>query len=496
MKDLFLIILVMFAFEGCTDFLSPEPRGKLTEEVFFSEEEGALMGINAIYSRLREWDQTGFPWFVICELPSDNSNTGSELADGSVARLNTVNNFTYNAGVDELNNWWTGNYNAIASCNVALESLQKLSNEELKIRCMAQARFFRGFFYFNLVKAFGGVPLMLDVPQPGGYNTPRATEEEVYVEIVNDLTYAADNLPTRAQWGEKEVGRVTKGTARGLLAKVYLFMQNYQRAFDCADSVIAGGEYDLHSDYRDLFNPNSLYSREVMLSDQFLWQENRDNESQFVMWQGVRGFWGWGYLAPTQSLVEAYETGDPRMAATIFFSGDSVEGAGVIDFAPALEPRANRKVIWPKSYWNANSFTKTDAHLYFLRYADVLLIYAEAANELGKTSEALDKLELVRARARKSVAEGTDDSGILPRITETNKDLLREIIWHERRVELALEGHRFFDLLRADKVVSGYALRELKADNPDTHFNASVNRVFLLPQKQIDISQGVLQQNP
>ncbi len=168
----------------------------------------------------------------------------------------------------------------------------------------------------------------------------------------------------------------------------------------------------------------------------------------------------------------------------------------IANFAPALEPRANRKVIWPKSYWNANSFTKTDAHLYFLRYADVLLIYAEAANELGKTSEALDKLELVRARARKSVAEGTDDSGILPRITETNKDLLREIIWHERRVELALEGHRFFDLLRADKVVSGYALRELKADNPDTHFNASVNRVFLLPQKQIDISQGVLQQNP
>ncbi len=496
MKSLIWMIWMGLLAGGCEGFLSPEPQGKLTEEVFFSEEEGALMGINAIYSRLREWDQTGFPWFVICELPSDNSNTGSELADGSVARLNTVNDFTYNAGVDELNNWWTGNYNAIANCNVALESLEGLGNEELKVRCMAQARFFRGFFYFNLVRAFGGVPLMTEVPQPGQYNKPRATEARVYEEIIKDLTYASMNLPTRTQWGEKEWGRVTRSTAQGLLAKVYLFRQEYQKAFNYADSVIVRGEYALHPHYRDLFNPRSLYSREVMLADQFLWQDNRDSESQFVMWQGVRGYWGWGYFSPTESLVNSYEKGDPRLAATVFFSGDTVEGAGAIHFATGLAPRANRKVIWPVSYWNANSFTKTNAHLYFLRYADVLLIYAEAANELGRTAEALDKLELVRDRARKSVAEGEDYSDILPEITETNKEKLREIIWHERRIELALEGHRFFDLLRADQVVPGYALRELKADNPDTHFSAVRNRVFLLPQTQIDISQGVLKQNP
>lgn len=496
MKNLGLLILITLVWGGCKDFLSPDPQGKLTEEVFFSEEEGALMGINAIYSRLREWDQIGFPWFVICELPSDNSNTGSELSDGSVARLNTVNNFTYDASVDEFNNWWTGNYNAIASCNVALESLRDLSNEELKIRCSAQARFFRGFFYFNLVRAFGGVPLMLGVPQPGEYNRPRATGEQVYEEIINDLTYAVRYLPTRKEWGEKELGRVTKSTAQGLLAKVYLFQQNYQQAFQYADSVILAGEYELHPNYRDLFNPESLYSPEVMLGDQFLWQDNRDNESQFVMWQGVRGYWGWGYLAPTASLAATYEAGDPRREATIFFSGDTVEGFGKVVFAEGLEPRANHKVIWPTSYWNANSFTKTNAHLYFLRYADVLLIYAEAANELGRTADALDKLEMVRDRARQSVPAGVNPADILPQIKETAKDRLREIIWHERRVELALEGHRFFDLIRADKVVPGYALRELQADNPATRFSAARNSVFLIPQKQIDISQGVLQQNP
>ncbi len=496
MKKTYWIILLTLSLGGCKDFLSPAPQGKLTEEVFFSEEEGALMGVNAIYSRLREWDQEGFPWFVICELPSDNSNTGSELSDGSTARLNTVNNFTYDASVDELNNWWVGNFNAIASCNVALESLNGLSNEDLKISCTAQARFFRGFFYFNLVKAFGGVPLMLNVPQPGEYNQPRATTEQVYKVIVEDLTYAVNHLPTRQQWGTKELGRVSKGTAEGLLAKIYLFQQDYEHAFQYADSVITRGEYDLHPNYRDLFNPNSFYSQEVMLADQFLWQDNRDNESQFVMWQGVRGFWGWGFLSPTESLVNSYEAGDPRLGATVFFSGDTVGGIGTVTFADGLEPRANHKVIWPVTYWNANSFTKTNAHLYFLRYADVLLIYAEAANELGKTTEALEKLELVRRRARESVAAGVDNTRILPEIRETDKARLREIIWHERRVELALEGHRFFDLIRADKVVPGYAFQELKADNPNTSFSAARNSVFLIPQKQLDISQGVLTPNP
>lgn len=493
MKKIYWIMFVGLTLGGCQNFLNPDPRGKLTQDLFFSEEAGARMGINAIYSRLREWDQEGFPWFVICELPGDNSNTGSELADGSTARLNTVNNFTYDAGVDEFNNWWVGNYNGIAGCNVVLESLNGLVNEELKVRSVAQARFFRGFFYFNLVRAFGGVPLMLDVAQPGEYSKPRATREQVYTAIIEDLSYAAANLPTRQEWGEKEWGRVTKGTAEGLLAKVYLFRQDYPHAFQYADSVVLRGEYGLHPDYRDLFSPHSLYSDEVMLGDQYLWEGNRDNESQHVMWQGIRGEWGWGFLSPTQSLVDSYEVSDPRLPATVFFSGDTVEGLGKVDFKPGLDPRANRKVIWPTSFWNANSFTKTNAHLYFLRYADVLLIYAEAANELGNTAEALAKLELVRARARQSADAVVAD--LLPEVTETNRDLLREMIWHERRIELALEGQRFFDLIRADQVVPGYALEMLKADNPNTNFSVARNSIFPIPQKQIDISQGVLIQN-
>lgn len=491
MKKIIYTLLTAFSLGACTDFLNQSPQGQLTEDTFFGEAKGALMGVNAIYSHLRGYDLIGMPWFAITELPSDNSNTGSELSDGSTPRLNTINNFTYDAGVLELNNWWTGNYNGIATCNVALDNLSALKDEAVKMKCMAQARFFRGFFYFNLVKAFGGVPLLLDVAQPGEYNKPRATEEQVYTEIISDLTYATDHLPTRAEWGIKELGRVTKGTAQGLLAKVYLFRQDYANAKKQAGFVISDAEYDLHPDYRDLFSPNSLYSNEVMLSDQFMWQDSRDKESEYVKFQGVRGFFGWGYVSPAKSLADSYEPGDPRREATILFSGDSVAGKGIITFMETLDPRANHKVIWPTSFWNQGAFEKTNAHLYYLRFADVLLIYAEAANEEGDTDGALTNLERVRKRARLSTPVG----GVLPEIVERNKAVLREMIWNERRIELAMEGHRFFDLIRADKVVPGYAERMLRADNPNTSFTAARNSKFLIPQKQIDISQGVLIQN-
>lgn len=491
MRKAIYILLTTLLLGACSGFLDEDPQGQLTEDTLFGEEEGALMGINAIYSHLRKWDQIGFPWFVITELPGDNSDTGSELSDGGTASMNTVNNFTYNAGLGELNNWWIGNYNAIASCNVALDNLEALKNETVKIRSIAQARFFRGFFYFNLVRAFGGVPLMLEVAQPGGYNKPRATEAEVYDVIVKDLTFAAENLPTRDEWGTKELGRATKGTAEGLLAKVYLFRQDNVNAMKYAGQVIERREYDLENNYRNLFSPNSLYSREVMLGDQTMWQDNRNKESEFVKWQGVRGQFGWGYMSPTEDLANSYEPGDPRRNATIFFSGDSVDGRGVVNFMSSLAPRANHKTIWPASFWNQNDFGKTNAHLYFLRYADVLLIYAEAANELGNTGEALDKLEMVRERARRS---GTSP-GILPVITESGQSGLREIIWNERRIELALEGHRFFDIIRADKVVPGYAERVLRDKHGKTNFSAARNSVFLIPQVQIDISGGVLVQN-
>ncbi len=129
--------------------------------------------------------------------------------------------------------------------------------------------------------------------------------------------------------------------------------------------VIARGEYSLHRDYRDLFNPNSYYSDEVMLADQYLWGESteRNLESEYVKWQGIRGEMGWGMFSPSEALDQAYEAGDPRRTATIFYDGETLEGKGEIHFKKEVPPRANKKTIWPTGYWNENSFAKQNCHL-------------------------------------------------------------------------------------------------------------------------------------
>ena len=501
MKKIYSLLLAsILSFTSCSDFLDTAPQGKMTQDIFFAEEEGALMGINAIYAHMKTWNIVGFAWFGIMEVPSDNSETGSSPADGSWARVNSLNDFTYDVYTSELNGWWTGNYTGIGYCNVALDNLNALKDEQLKIRSIAQARFFRGFFYFNLVRAYGGVPLVTYIQNPDEYDQPCASEEQVYKQIIDDLTYAATNLPTRDEWGTAERGRVTKGTAEGLLAKVYLFRQDYSNAKKYAGQVIDRGEYGLHPNYRDLFSPDSYYSNEVMLADQYLWGSDaaRNKVSEYVKWQGARGFAGWGFGVPSQSLVDAYEEGDPRKEATILHNGENMEGLGVINFKneAGVQPYANKKVMWPKTYWNTNAFGKMNCHLYFLRYADVLLMYAEACNELASgendalVDQALAKLEMVRARARQS---GTDPD-VLPKITERDKAKLRKIIWNERRIELAMEGHRFHDLIRADKIVPGYATEMIHAHGK-TNFNINQHSTFYIPQTQIDISQGILKQN-
>lgn len=496
MKKIYSLILASaLTFSSCTDFLDTTPQGKMTQDVFFGEEEGALMGINAIYSYLKDWNMIGFPWFGIMEVPGDNSDTGSSSSDGSWERVETLNSFTYDVYTTELNNWWTGNYAGIGACNVALDNLSALQNEELRAKCIAQARFFRGFFYFNLVRTYGGVPLILGVQKPGEYDQPCVSADAVYQQIIDDLTFASENLPTRDEWGEAERGRVTKGTAEGLLAKVYLFRYDYANAKKYAGQVIGRKEYELHFNYRDLFSPDSYYSKEVMLADQYLWGSDkaRDKASEFVKWQGARGagYGGWGFLAPSEALDKAYETGDPRREATILYDGEYFEGVGEVNMTGLnVKPRANKKTFWPKTYWNATNFTKQNCHLYFLRYADVLLIYAEACNELGDNEGALDKLEMVRSRARNS---GTNPDA-LPEIKETDKAKLREIIWNERRIELALEGHRFFDMIRAEREVPGYAKRMLEIDG-HSKFDYKYHSTFFIPQAQIDLSQGILKQN-
>lgn len=511
MKKIAIILIFLAGFSACSeDFLDKEPLGKLSQDVLFSQEAGVENGINAVYAMLKNWDLVGFSWFGICELPSDDSNTGSHPGDGSFARVNTFNMFTYDAITSEQNGWWSGNYKGIAYCNVVLDNIDVLKDEAAKTKAIAQARFFRAFFYFNLVRTFGDVPKIMNViTDPAKYALPRSPEEEIYTEIIlPDLIYAANNLPTRAQWGTANLGRMTKGTAQGLLSKVYLFRRDYANAKKYAADAINGGEYSLYANYRNLFAPTleAMYASEIMIAGQFWWgaETSRNINSEFVKWQGVRSTnsksFGWAFGSPSKELYNAYETGDPRKEATIFVDGENVEGHGVVKLDLINAPMAYKKTIWPKSYWNTGAYGKMSCNLAYLRFADVLLIYAEACNELGETDEALAKLEMVRKRARGNV-EYVAGTTPLPKIADRDKAGLRLLIWKERRIELATEGHRFFDIIRADKVVPGYANAALKTfvngagETVTTSFDVTKHSKFLIPQTQIDLTFGALTQN-
>jgi len=495
--QLILAGFFMLAAAACSeDFLDEEPLGEPSSATLFADEEGAIRATNGIYAHLRNWDVLGFPYFGIKELPSDDADVGSTPGDGSFPRLQRINTFTYDPTTGELNGYWVGTYRGINRTNQVIDNVPGIDmDENLKTRLVGEARFLRALYYFDLVRAFGEVPLIESAytdPETAREGVPKSSEEDIYNFIIADLNAAIDALPLKSEYPGSELGRATKGAAQGLLAKVYLFRQDYENALSNAQAVIQSGEYSLFPDYREMFLPPQENGVGSLFESQIIDREDRAISNEYTKWQGVRGQFGWGFNAPTEDLSNAYEEGDPRRTATIFYSGDTLEGANEPYFLPVDQgamPRANKKTMLPLGMQPAGYPGNSPTNYIFLRYADVLLIYAEAANELGQPSEALEYLNMVRARAR------GDNPAVLPDITTTDQATLREIIWHERRVELAMEGHRFFDIIRQNDVQPGRAEQIFHA-NGKTNFDIEKHGTFPVPQSQIDITEGVLVQDP
>lgn len=493
---LIIASLFVLTYSACSDeFLDEEPLGTSSSATLFADEAGAIRATNGIYAHLRNWDVVGFPYFGILELPSDDADVGSTPGDGSFPRLELINTFTYDPTTEELNGYWTGTYRGINRCNQVIYNLPDIDmNEDLKARLIAEARFLRAFYYFNLVRAFGEVPIIDKVytdPEDARNAVPKSSEADIYTFIIEDLNAAISVLPLKSEYPVSELGRATKGAAQGMLAKVYLFRQDYENAQSNALAVIQSGEYDLYPDYRSLFFPEQENGVESLFEAQIIDREDMAISNEYTKWQGVRGQFGWGFNAPTEDLSNAYEEGDPRRTATIFYSGDTLEGASEPYLLPVDQgamPRANKKTMLPLDMHPAGYPGNSPTNYIILRYADILLIYAEAANELGQSAEALMYLNWVRERAR----GGNPD--VLPDITITDQATLREIIWHERRVELAMEGQRFFDVIRENKVEPGRATEIFHALGK-TEFDINKHATFPVPQQQIDVSAGTLTQD-
>jgi len=383
----------------------------------------------------------------------------------------------------------------IARANQAKAALEGGTlDETLKNQLLGEVRFLRAYFYFNLVRFYGGVPKVDKVLTPAEANSAayqtKVSPDSIYQFIISDLEFGLTHLAIKGD-AQTATGRATKGAAAGLLAKVMLYRQNWQRAYSLSDSLInqSLGSYGLLDNYENIWRTAGANSIESVFE-----VETGANSScnaaiaSYSEYQGPRagGKYGWadlgfGFVSPSQSLLDEYEADDKRAAGTIIFitpNGTVLwDGFRIPGQDSVQNSRYNYKAYHSqlKEPYCGNR-SRMPKNLRILRYGEILLIHAEAALATGKPGEALDDLNALRKRA-----------GLLPLTTVD-----RHTIWHERRVELAMEHDRFFDLVRQDELEPGIAAAAL-AKHGKTFTDK--NKVFPIPKTQIDLSQGHLEQN-
>ena len=499
-----LMAALLGVLAGCTDLLDQRPQG---EWVDGDGSGGSFQSdVFTLYARIRGFHVTsGTTALAIHSFRSEDAEKGSTAADGAVHGV-MYDDFEYIATNGLLGSYWTGNYEIINLANKILDDIAALEEEggtlsEGDLVNRSEAHFFRAFAFFNLVRAFGEVPKIdFSIENAEEANIPKSPASEIYALIDEDLTAAAEYLPR--EWAPVYIGRLTWGAARALHARTYMMRSDWNNMYTAATEVMQSGLYDLNTPYNQIFRETGENSSESVFELQATATAaqpgSNDIGSQFAQVQGVRGAgeWnlGWGWNTPTQNLADAFEAGDPRKDETLlYFIKTGGDPASIPTNQPYGEkPIANADVI--NVYYNKKAYTNPSLratytrggfwfNIRIIRYADVVLMAAESANELGRSAEALQYLEMVRARAR-----GTN-SAILPEVTTTDQGELRDAIRHERRVELGMEFDRFYDLVRW-----GIAREVLHAAGKTGYQDR--HELLPLPQNEVDKSNGVLIQNP
>ncbi len=479
------IILLLFFSGGvltaCKKFLAVEPAYTQDAENFFQTEEDYNRALTGAYDLL----QASFLTVWIGEIASDNSIAGGESVFDSQG-LHQIDNMTHGGVNSELRNIMRWNYTGISRVNYIMENKDNLEFSG-KDQIIAEAKILRAYYYFELVKYFGGMPLIVDqrLGIEEARKLPRASKEAVYAQIEADLADAIAILP----YGSVTKGRVDKGVAQALLGKVYLYQNKYAAAATTFDEMIASGQYALISDYSELFTVASEGNSESVFEIEYTGLEGGSYGCLICLegnaapgFHGIRQYngpvYGDGnsYNLPTQALYDAFASIDPRRDATILD----------IDAFIAAQPNASEITYaigggGHTGYYN-NKYIKrlgeiglpdndltSPVNYRVIRYADVLLMAAEAHFQTGNTATAQQLVNQVRTRAG------------VPGIPVTSIN----DIYNERRYELSGEGHRFFDLVR-----TGQAATYIEG------FQSGKNERFPIPQIEIDLAGGSWSQNP
>ena len=516
--------------QSCKDFLDKQPLGTTTQANLFNDPTNAVQAINAVYD-VAAWDQgpkwgdpngqyvaQTFEWGFGDLMTDDSEKGGGGPSDFQpLIQLKTWAISPSNGFVTTL---WVHSFTGIARANTVINSVDAGTiDPALKSRLKGEALFLRAYFYFNLVKGFGGVPLFEQaiLPTDAG-NVSRSSIAQTYAFIEKDLKAAATLLPEKSAYAAADLGRATKGAANGYLARVIMYQlgtvngnnHTWQDVYDLTSTIISSAQYSLLANFAAIHQDIGENSSESVYEIQFGSDNNTYGPISIGttnnIFQNNRHTWGYGFNNPTQNLVNEFEANDPRKEVTVIKNNDIVLGVlNIVDLTQNATGYYNRKAaILPPAAPEAGP-----QNIRKIRYADILLMKAEAAAQLGKNAEAVGLVNQVRQRARMSTRPpGTTlgsmsydpantPAGTLPDLaTSLSGTTLLQAIWHERRVEFAEESLRYWDLVRTGRYLAVLPadVRVLAASHVATE--TSVNPFPLLPIELNDAQTWHVPQNP
>ncbi|MET0392648.1 MAG: RagB/SusD family nutrient uptake outer membrane protein [Chitinophagaceae bacterium] len=480
-----LFIAAACLLSSCKKFLEENPKSQVSITNFYKTQDDAIAAVNAIYGYLNS-TSTGSTagvyhstFWVIAGLASD------EMLNNQLGApdLDQLASFSHNAQNSALLETWQMHYKTITVANVVIERIPGISMDAaLRTRLVNEAKFLRALMYFDLVRLFGDVPLL--TREVEDLKPARASASAVYDLIISDLT-AAEALPADYPVNGGK-GRATSGAAKSVLAKVYLTKKEYQKAADKALEVISSNRYALWDDFADVFKLSSRNGREAIFSVGFgdgggaisFWEVGQFNVRLLpreLSDEGVENAQGW--QLPTLNLYNDYDVNDRRRAVT-FVTEVHHAGGSVTQIRPYIQKYWDR-VAEPKANGSANDYP-------VIRYADVLLIYAEASNELDKPVPAHEYINKVRKRAR---FNGTTYLNILPDYAGLTKEQFRAAVLKERRMEFVAEGQRWFDLARTATLQTLVPVAKAGVTPQAKHY------LFPIPQRERDLNENLSQNN-
>ena len=509
---------------SCAGFLDKTPLVNMGVENYYSNESELNTAALGVYAVLQnETFQLGhfMVWGDDCSDDADLGNAKSEAYSWFGANCIAMQRFQMLANNSQATGHWNQGWTLINNATLLVERAKdtEIPNKE---RYVGEGYFLRAYEYFNMITQYGGIPIVDHILTYEEYYMPRNTVEECWDFIESDLKSAIDLLPEK--WDDSNLGRATKGAAMSMLGKAYVYQKKWQEAYDMLRKVETAGYYSLEPVFAHVFDLDHQNGQECIFAIQHSisktgWSDANEG-SILVFYEHDAGLsaadiatglypgeqvyekymTGWSMHCPTDDLIAAFEPGDPRLGETVIAPNEYYDGH--IHYNLSSKNRyQSKKYYVPFANRYEGDESDLPKNIIILRYADVLLYLAEVSNELGKTDEALRYVEMVRGRARSN----STDPDVLPAITVTGKDALRDAIWQERRVELAMEYNRTYDLIRQGRfgtVMKAYyeKYKDVVRDDIPMYkgesFKEGVSELCPLPTNAITSSNGAIVQNP